>query len=177
MLVIHPQDRSTEFLRALYEKMEGVTLLCGGESRKQLASILYHRPPGELFMLLGHGGAEGLFRKEEEEYRCYVGRSMAFCLRRHPVVGVWCHANLFAESVRLHGLFSGMIVSDMAEAREYGLITTEEELERENERLAQNLRDALDKGESFEKICNAIRSAERHESALTAFNYNSFYCR
>lgn len=113
MLVIHLQDSSTEFLRVLYEKMKGVTLLRGAESRNNLSRILYHRPEGELFLLLGHGSADGLFRKDGDEYRCYVGRSMAYYLKRHSIVGIWCHTNLFAETTRLYGLFSGMVVSEI----------------------------------------------------------------
>ena len=45
---------------------------------------------------------------------------MAYCLRRHPVIGIWCHANLFAERFRLHDLFSGMVISEMEEAHAYG---------------------------------------------------------
>ena len=55
MLVIHPSDRTTDFLRTLYEGREDVRLLTGKESRKELGSILFHLRPGERVMLLGHG--------------------------------------------------------------------------------------------------------------------------
>ena len=75
MLVIHPSDQTTEFLRPLYEGREDVRLLSGKESRKELGSILFHLRPGERVMLLGHGIDAGLFRLEEGgEYRLYVGR-------------------------------------------------------------------------------------------------------
>ena len=47
MLVIHPSDRTTDFLRTLYEGREDVRLLTGKESRKVLGSILFHLRPGE----------------------------------------------------------------------------------------------------------------------------------
>lgn len=47
MLVIHPSDRTTDFLRTLYEGREDVRLLTGKESRKELGSILFHLSPGE----------------------------------------------------------------------------------------------------------------------------------
>lgn len=176
MLVIHPQDRSTEFLRTLYKDIEGVTILRGEQSRKELSSILYHRPPGELFLLLGHGSGDGLFRKEGNDYRCYVGRSMAYCLKRHPLVGIWCHANRFAEGAHLHGFFSGMIISEMKEAQEYGVRTTEEELERENTRLAESLRQLLYVHNSFEEMREQITAMQGSVTELTQFNYHSFYC-
>ena len=97
MLVIHPSDRSTDFLRTLYEGREDVRLLSGKESRKELGSILFHLRPGERVMLLGHGTDAGLFRLEEDgEYRLYVGHSMAYALRKHPASGILCYAELFA---------------------------------------------------------------------------------
>lgn len=175
MLVIHPKDRSTDFLSAIYENAEGVTCLRGEESRKSLTSILYHRPAGETFLLLGHGSPDGLFRKEEDGYHCYVGRSMAYCLRRHPVIGIWCHANLFAETTRLHGLFTGMVVSEMEEAIQYEVKTTEEELERENLRFAENLRRVLDEGGTFKDMRESLMRSWRPDSELTSFNYSSIY--
>ena len=124
MLVIHPSDRTTDFLRTLYEGREDVRLLTGKESRKELGSILFHLRPGERAMLLGHGTDAGLFRLEEDgEYRLYVGHTMAYALRKHPVIGIWCHADLFARKELLHGLFSGMIVSEMPEAQKYGIVS------------------------------------------------------
>lgn len=40
MLVIHPSDQITDFLRPLYEGQEDVRLLTGRESKKELGSIL-----------------------------------------------------------------------------------------------------------------------------------------
>ena len=177
MLVIHPEDRSTEFLRVIYEGAEGVTCLRGKESRKALEKTLFHLKPGETILLLGHGSAEGLFRKEETGYVPYVGRSMAYSLRRHPIIGIWCHANLFAESLRLHGLFTGMVISEMEEARLYGVETTEEELFRENARLAEAFRRVIWEGGSFEKMREALMLSARPDTALTRFNYNSIYAR
>lgn len=177
MLVIHPYDPTTEFLRAIYENMDGVTCLRGKESRKIVASILYHLPPGETILLLGHGSGDGLFRKEEDGYRCYIGRSMAYSLKRHPVIGIWCHANAFAEMVGLHGLFTGMIISEMQEAIAYGVNTTEEELAKENERLAENFRRALGESGSCPQMRARVMAQEETSTELTHFNYNSIYCR
>lgn len=176
MLVIHPSDPSTAFLTGLYAGLSDVTCLTGGESRNCLTSFLFHRPVGEPLMLLGHGTDAGLFRLDEDgEYRRYVGRSMAYCLRKHPIIGIWCHANLFANEMHLHGLFSGMIVSEMDEAEEYGITCTPEELARENEKFVQNLKRILDSGVPLFSVPAAMRSLGCRESELEWFNYNSLY--
>lgn len=175
MLVIHPKDETTDFLRTLYEGMEGVELHTGEESRNRLASRLYHLPAGEPVMLLGHGNPDGLYRREGDEYRCYVGQSMGHFLRRHPVIGIWCHSLLFARKNGLHGLFSGMIISEMDEAREYQLLTTAEEIEAENERFASTLRLLLETGIRMELIPLFMEDAAGGGSDLREFNYKSLF--
>ena len=177
MLVIHPSDRTTDFLRTLYEGREDVRLLTGKESRKELGSILFHLRPGERVMLLGHGTDAGLFRLEEEgEYRLYAGHTVAYALRKHPVIGIWCHADLFARKECLHGLFSGMIVSEMQEAQEYGIACSQEELDRENVNLAERLRALLDEDVPFQQMPARLAAMDTARSQLTRFNYDNLYC-
>ena len=177
MLVIHPSDRTTDFLRTLYEGREDVRLLTGKESRKELGSILFHLRPGERVMLLGHGTDAGLFRLEEDgEYRLYVGHTMAYALRKHPVIGIWCHADRVARKELLHGLFSGMIVSEMPEAQKYGIACTQEELDRENVNLAERLRALFDHDVPFQEIPSRLAEMDTARTQLTRFNYNNFYC-
>ena len=55
MLVIHPSDKTTDFLRPLYADRKEVKCVTGRESRNELGSLIYHLRPGEPVMLLGHG--------------------------------------------------------------------------------------------------------------------------
>lgn len=177
MLIIHPSDPTTDFLRTIYEGREDVRLLTGRESRKDLGSILFHLRPGERVMLLGHGSPAGLFRLEEDgEYRLYVGHSMVYALRKHPVIGIWCHADLFARKEHLHGLFSGMIVSEMSEAQDYDIACSQEDLDRENAILAERLRALFDQDVPFQEIPSRLAAMDSARTQLTTFNYNNFYC-
>ena len=176
MLVIHPSDQTTDFLRPLYEGREDVQLVTGKESRKEFGSILFHLHPGEKVMLLGHGSPAGLFRLEEDgEYHLYVGHPMVYALRKHPVIGIWCHADLFARKEHLHGLFSGMIVSEMKEAQEYGISCSQEDLDRENANLAERLRALFDHVVPFQEIPSRLAEMDTARTQLTRFNYNNFY--
>lgn len=83
MLVIHPSDRTTDFLRTLYEGREDVRLLTGKESRKELGSILFHLRPGERAMLLGHGTDAreyGIACSQEALDRENVNNDNRYCL-------------------------------------------------------------------------------------------------
>lgn len=175
MLVIHPADSTTKPLQLLYESRRDVTCLNGEESRNKVADILYHRPKQELLMLLGHGNPEGLYRLEEGEYKCYIGRSMAYSLRRHFVIGIFCHANLFAEQLNLHGIFSGMVISELEEAELYGVSTTKEELAIENLLYASNLRTILDSGCPYKDIPAMLIEKIGDGPEVRRFNYERLF--
>ena len=177
MLVIHPTDPTTTFLRALYEDREDVRVLHGQESKKELSKIIFHLKPGEPIYLLGHGNDQGLFRLQDGVNTLYVGRSMAYSLRKHPVIGIFCHASVFAEQQGLHGLFSGMIISEESEAEDdmYKIKTSKEELENENTRFAKLLAGFLSAGLPFPEIPVMMQKAVEDGPAVRFFNYNSLY--
>lgn len=143
--------------------------------------MLHHVSSQERIMLLGHGSDQGLFFRHDDTKDAFdkiiVGHPHAFHLRRHGgnMVAVWCHADLFARAEGLHGLFSGMIISEMSEAMAYDVDTTQEELDRENVKLAQRLRTLLDEGMPLSDIPKRLSEMDDVHSPLTMFNYKSFY--
>lgn len=179
MIVIHPKDRTTQMLEALY-KDSPHTLVDTTLSKNQLRSLLYNEPSSERFMLLGHGGPEGLFTRTDDTKNCFsklIDHSFTHILRKHPgkIFAVFCHAKLFAEKEFLHGLFSGMIISEMSEAKYYDIPTTEEELARENVKLAKHLRTLLDENTPWCLIPERILQMDDVHTPLTEFNYHNFY--
>lgn len=181
MLVIHPKDRTTAMLSALYEGVTGARLLDYSSSAKEIDRAIHHTPISERIMLLGHGSDKGLFRRKDDTQPCFdgilVGHRHAFHLRRHGanLVAVFCHANMFAAGNGLHGLFSGMIVTEKEEAAEYGIMTSEEELERENVKLFRRLRLLFDKGVPLSDIPRLILDMDDAHTPLTEFNYRNFF--
>ena len=109
--------------------------------------------------------------------RIIIGHSHAYYLHRHPghLVGIWCNADLFARKEGLHGLFSGMIITEMDEAQMYGIETSPGELYVENDRLADNLRGMLDLKIPLCDIPRQMLKADNVHSPLTEFNYHNFY--
>ena len=90
--------------------------------------------------------------------RLMVYHPHAYYLRKHGcnIVAIWCNANLFAEAEKLHGLFTGMIITEMSEALLYGIETSQEELDRENVKLAKRLRFLLDEDTALHEIPSRI---------------------
>ncbi len=181
MLVIHPTDRTTAMLSLLYQGMDGVTLLTQSSCNAEIKSRLNHVSKQERIMLLGHGSENGLFSRgddcRKEFDRLIISHSHAYYLRKHGgnMVAVWCNADLFARKEGLHGLFSGMIISEMDEAELYNIPTSQEELDEENVKLATRLRSLLDTGTPLHEIPLLMRGLDDRHSTLTEFNYKNFY--
>lgn len=179
MLVLHPIDNTTAFLHRLYQSCSDVTVLTQADSAEAVRKAVHHLPAGERLMLLGHGSDSGLFSRSVEggEFdRIIFGHKHAYYLRgRRNVVGVWCNANLFAQKENLHGLFTGMIVSELSEAQEYNIATTQEELDRENILFAERLAGLLEDGMEHWKVPDAMKELDTAQTPLTRFNYNNLF--
>ena len=180
MLVIHPKDKTTAMLSALYEGL-GARVIYDCRSTKEVGRLLHHVSTQERIILLGHGSDKGLFFREDDcrdEFdRIIVGHSHAYHLRRHGgnIVAVWCNADLFARAEGLHGLFSGMIISEQSEAQLYQVETSQEELDRENLKLARRLRALLDEDVPLNEIPERMLAMDDVRSPLTTFNYKHFF--
>lgn len=180
MLVIHPKDKTTAMLSALYDGLE-VQVVADYRTTKEMGRLLHHVSTQERIMLLGHGSDKGLFfRKDDskDEYdKVIVSHAHAYHLRKHDgnIVAVWCNADQFARAEGLHGLFTGMIVSELNEALLYQVETTQEELDRENVKLARRLRALLDERIPLSEIPKRMLAMDDVQSPLTTFNYNNFY--
>lgn len=180
MLVIHPKDKTTAMLSALYEGIEAQAV-DNYRSTNDIGHLLHHVPSQERIMLLGHGSDKGLFFREDDSKdgfdKIIVGHPHAYHLRRHGgnIVAVWCNADRFARAEGLHGLFTGMIVSELSEALLYQVETTQEELDRENVKLARRLRTLLDENVLLSEIPKRMMAMDDVHSPLTTFNYNNFH--
>ena len=180
MLVIHPKDKTTAMLSALYDGLEA-QVVTNCRSTKEIGHLLHHVSTQERIMLLGHGSDKGLFFREDDSKnefdKIIVGHPHAYHLRKHGgnIVAVWCNADQFARAEGLHGLFTGMIVSELNEALLYQVETTQEELDRENVKLARRLRTLLNEGIPLSEIPKRMSAMDDVHSPLTTFNYKNFY--
>ena len=177
MLVIHPKDKTTAMLSALYDGLEA-QVVADYRTTKEMGRLLHHVSTQERIMLLGHGSDKGLFFRaddsKDEFDKIIVSHSHAYHLRKHGgnIVAVWCNADQFA---RAEGLFTGMIVSELNEALLYQVKTTQEELNRENVKLARRLRALIDERIPLSEIPKRMLAMDDVHSPLTTFNYKNFY--
>ena len=108
MLVIHPKDKTTAMLSALYDGLEA-QMVADCRSTKEMGHLLRHVSTQERIMLLGHGFGKGLFYRADDSKEGFdkiiVGHPHAYHLRKHGgnIVAVWCNADQFARAEGLHG--------------------------------------------------------------------------
>ena len=132
-LIIHPEDKSTDFLCPIYEGIKGKSVIRGGISKKELlkAVKLHQR-----IIRLGHGSPNGLFavgQFEGESHMSYIiDDSFVSSFRDKDNVFIWCHANQFVEQHQLTGFYTGMFISEIPEAFIYDFDVSEEIIDQSN---------------------------------------------
>lgn len=175
MIVIHAKDPTTQFLSQLYSGREDVSMRI--DERATTSEVMRAIRSDDTIMMLGHGNEWGVFSKPDKKGRYtrhLVGYRNVDFLRGKTCIGIWCHANKFAERYGLQGLFTGMIISELQEANDNDVPTTQEELTRENEKFARRLRYCLDHY-PLNEIPERMRAMDDVHSPLTEFNYARIY--
>ena len=175
MIVVHANDPTTRVLRLLYEQREDVKM-CITEKNTN-GAVRRALKADDVIMMLGHGNEYGLFSKPEKNgnYKRFMitDKHVQF-LRSKTCIGIWCHANLFAERYGLHGLFSGMIISELQEAIDYNIEVTKDMIDKEMEKFTIRLNDCI-KTYGLEQTTLRMKESDDVQSALTKFNYGNLY--
>jgi len=114
-LVIHPEDKSTDFLCPIYENIPNKTVVRGGISKYEVIKLIESH---DRIMMMGHGAPVGLFNRNFTFAGGYIiDVSMVPLLKqKKDNVFIWCNADKFVRQFELNGFFSGMFVSEVGEA-------------------------------------------------------------
>jgi hypothetical protein len=115
-LVIHPDDKSTDFLCPIYQTIKDKTVLRKGFTKQEVVEqIKIH----DRIIMLGHGSPDGLFavgQFETDNTFIIDSSSIDILADKEENVYIWCHANKFVEKFDLKGFYTGMFVSEILEA-------------------------------------------------------------
>lgn len=175
MTVIHATDPTTQVLSLLYQQREDVKRRI--TERNTSSDVQRSIRADDVIMMLGHGNEYGLFSKPDKngDYRRFLitDRHVQF-LRDKTCIGIWCYANKFAEKYRLHGLFSGMIISELQEAVDLGVPASKDEIDKEMEKFTIRLKDCIETY-GLEQTPLRMKELDDVQSALTMFNYGNLH--
>lgn len=127
-LIIHPSDDSTSFLDIVYSTIPNKTVINGGVTRTELIDLIESH---DRIMMMGHGSPGGLFSVGQFK-NCggfIIDGSMVSVLKKkNNNVFIWCNADSFVKHYNLKGFYSGMFISEVAEAYYCGLPGTPQEV-------------------------------------------------
>lgn len=141
-LVIHPRDPSTVFLNKVYENLDldEVTLVQGHVSKNQLRGLI---DAHDQIMMMGHGTGAGLLSVGQFPGAplYIIDDSFAPLLaEKSNSVFIWCNADQFVSHHNLRGFYTGMFVSEVAEASLMGLgSTTQREIDESNSTFVESI--------------------------------------
>jgi len=136
-LIIHPTDRSTDFLKPIYSKISDATIIVSGTKEQVNEEITKH----DRIMMMGHGSPWGLFSVGRfiGSNGYVIDHDTVELLRDKQNVFIWCNADKFVNKHQLEGLYSGMFISEVGEAIYCGLPGTAQEVVDESNNTFANL--------------------------------------
>lgn len=183
-IIIHPNDDSTRFLKRLYSGYGEQMLLTEENNNKAIKEALMNENDNRILMMLGHGCPQGLFApRKDKNYqngidqfgRLIINASHVQMLRKKLCIGIWCYAVDFARKYNLHGLFSGMIISELEEAQDCGMYEfTAPEIQMYNQDFAETLYDCINKY-PLNEVPQAMEKYISNPNRLEQFNYSNLY--
>lgn len=110
-LVIHPDDRSTDFLRHVYENIDCDVITDCSISKKDLYQAIKEH---DRILMMGHGIGTGLLNPKS--FRLLIDDSFADLLRTKDTVSIWCYSDKYFRRNHIPGFHTGMIISEVSEA-------------------------------------------------------------
>jgi len=129
VLVIHPDDRSTDFLKPIYENIPNKLVITGGLTFMELRKLISEH---ERIIMMGHGSPVGLFSMGRfKTWGGYIiNKEMVDVLENKPeCIFIWCNADMFMNyNPTLKGFYSGMFISEVGEANYVGVFGTDQEI-------------------------------------------------
>lgn len=182
-VIIHPNDHSTRFLKRLYSGFGEPIVADETFNNKGIKDIISQNED-KVITMLGHGCPDGLFAPRKDKHyqggidqfgRLIIGSRHVDLLRKHTCIGIWCYAVDFARKYNLHGLFSGMIISELSEAQDCGFDQfTRPEIDMYNQDFAEALYDCINKY-PLNEVPDAMARYVSNPNRLEEFNYNNLY--
>lgn len=118
-LVIHPEDKSTDFLSSIYENIPDMTLIKGGVDKHKVINLIKEN---ERIIMMGHGCQYGLLSMGNFKGSELIidTKSVPFLKRKNNIF-IWCNADQFVDYFDLKGFYTGMFISEIEEAMDCGI--------------------------------------------------------
>ena len=168
-LIIHPDDRSTDFLRDIYAQLKNYTLITAG-TRKEVNELIRKH---DRIIMCGHGTGFGLLSVGRFEGSFIIDYDTVPLFEDRECVFIWCNADRFVNAYQLKGLYSGMFVSEVGEAYAMGLNKVPQSVvDESNELFAKTLGEGMNR-DLYHAYNRMMTSYEILAESNSVAKYNS----
>jgi len=157
-LILHPNDRSTDFLKPIYSQLENTTVITGGLRRQSEIHELIQSH--DQVIMLGHGFSEVMCSARQFGLNPFIidSHSVKYLSKKESNIFIWCYASDFVGVHKLKGYCSGMFISEELEALYHNVEATEDEINLSNEVFSVALGEALIHGYSLSETYDYVYS-------------------
>ena len=162
-LVIHPKDETTDFLSDIYSD-KNWTVINTNVSKKILKEQIKSH---DRIVMLGHGSENGLFGFD----RMVIDSNLVYLLREKNCICIWCNADMFVNKYKLSGFYTGMIISEEAEAIYYSILSNKQLIDESNIKFAKAIKESIDTDDMLLNVKELYQS----ETKVIKFNQNNLY--
>ena len=167
-LVIHPKDPTTDFLIEIYKDNKDWTIINHNiHSGYLIKEILIH----DKIIMMGHGMSHGLLGFGN----LVITSEYISILQQKDCVCIWCNADLFVEKYKLKGFYTGMIISEMDEAKFYNIKCTKKQIEESNILFSIAIKSALLSKNPLETTKSIYKNNENLVNPIISYNSQNIY--
>lgn len=163
-LVIHPSDKTTDFLKEIYSNIE-CTVVNENISHSKLNFLIatHYR-----IIMLGHGVPSGLLGFN----RLVINSTLVYLLRSKQCIAIWCNADQFIKNYNLKGFYTGMFISETEEADYFNIISDQSKINASNELFAKAVGKYINDDNMYDKV---IEMYKNDECNVTNYNRQRLY--
>jgi hypothetical protein len=157
ILIIHPDDPTTDFLQPIYSGISNRTVITKNLTRAELREAIQTH---DQIMMMGHGSPSGLFSVGQFPNNMFViDKSFVDLLsEKDNNVFIWCNADVFVKEHNLKGLFSGMFISEVHEAAFCGIpFIPQSTIDESNETFAELLGNYFSDGYPLDDLYTTVK--------------------
>jgi len=152
-LVIHPDDRSTDFLKQIYEGRD-FTVFNGHKTDISASKFRKLVKKHDRIIMMGHGFPGGLFMS-------HINSDIVYLLREKE----------FVNKYGLRGFYTGMFISEVSEANWFQIGTDQDAIDHSNELFTQLVTENIDN----EEIHSVLKEAYVGDCPVIKFNNDRLY--
>lgn len=136
-LVIHPKDRTTDFLIDIYSDKRFDVINKNLKKDVLIDEINNY----DKIIMMGHGWYEGLFNTENGGF--LIDKDFVPYLMKKDCVYIWCNASQFVKRYRLKGFYTGMIISEVEEASWFNIIVEQSIVDESNKLFSKAIKNSI----------------------------------